>query len=300
MADRTRIEWTDATWNPVVGCTPAGPGCEHCYARRMAPRLAGHPVPAVAAAYRGLVADGQWTGRVTLNFSQIARPLAWKKPRRVFACSMGDLFHPNVPDHFRDRAWAVMAAAPQHTYQILTKRPALAAAYTRDRATPIRIAGLAASAAAARDVLDQPWPWPNVWIGASCEDGPRAANRLHELHRVRAAVRFASFEPLLEGIGKDTLDAHLPGLDWVIVGGETGPGARPMHGEAAAGIYHVALAAGIPFFFKQWGDGRYARDSYYDQVARSLGLDPDAPHGGRIFAGRTWEDFPEPRKGTAT
>ncbi len=212
---KTKIEWTQATWNPVTGCTKISAGCAHCYAERFALRLqaAGHP------RYRNGF-------RVTIHEDLLEAPLRWRKPRLVFVNSMSDLFHPEVPDDFIVQAFGVMLQAPQHTFQVLTKRPE-------------RLISL-------NPVL--PWP-PNVWMGVTVE----SADYLHRvdiLRRCNARVKFLSLEPLLGPIRLD-----LQGIDWVIVGAETGPGARPMKREWAIRIRDQCLSVGVPFFFKRWASG---------------------------------------------
>jgi protein gp37 len=234
MADRSRIEWTQATWNPVTGCTKVSPGCKHCYAETFAERwrgVPGHPYE------RGFDLR-LWPERLEL-------PLRWKKPRAIFVNSMSDLFHERIPLDFIRRVFATMEKASWHTFQVLTKRSE-------------RLAELAP---------DLSWP-PNVWMGVSIETA-RYVGRADHLRKVPAAVRFLSLEPLLESLG--TLD--LSGIHWVIVGGESGPGARPMDARWVREIRAQCRAAGVPFFFKQWGGVRKGRN-------------------GRVLDGRTWDERP--------
>ena len=244
MADST-IEWTDATWNPVAGCTILSPGCANCYAMRMAARLAAMG----QEKYRGLTRQSGgrqvWTGGIRCDEASLDAPLRWRKPRLVFVNSMSDLFHPDVPDSFIDRVWATMRAARRHTFQILTKRP------ERMRQVAERM-----------DLLT------NVWLGTSVE-ASEYLWRLRELRATRAAVRFASFEPLLGPIIK----ADLTGVHWAIVGGESGPGSRPMKGEWVRALQVQCEEQGVAFFFKQWGGTRKKR-------------------AGREFDGRTWDAMP--------
>ena len=270
----TQIEWTDETWNPAVGCERVSPGCDNCYAVRVAHRE-------MQPAHVGLTGyddSGErrpgpyWTGEVRLLPERLEEPLRWRKPRRVFVGSMTDLFHPAVPDSFLAAVFGVMAAAPQHTFQILTKRPQ-------------RLARMAdwlhengASVARMRyEVLDAiPNPLPNVWLGTSVENQRYADLRIPHLLATPAAIRFLSIEPLLgpvdledisdarSGAQVDALhcdegpeDAGWIGtgtIDWVIVGGESGPGARPMHPAWARSLRDQCVAARVPFFFKQWGE----------------------------------------------
>ncbi len=307
MADHTHIEWTDATWNPVTGCSVVSPGCTNCYAMRLAgTRLKDHP------SRQGLTRDTKsgpvWTGEVRFNEGWLDQPLRWKKPRRIFVCAHGDLFHESVPDAWIDQVFAVMALAPHHTFQVLTKRAARMRAYMSDPRTIGRIYNLVCDRVIleAHDVvliapgvseltappgtrvyLDR-WPLPNVWLGVSAEDEPRADERIPELLATPAAVRWVSLEPMvgpadltpalfifthedqaiLDAAGdSDDLpilpfrdpattpaaEVCTPRLDWVVLGGESGPGARPMHPDWARQVRDACAAAGVPFFFKQWG-----------------------------------------------
>src|SRR5216683_536965 len=243
MAD-TSIEWTDATWNPIAGCTILSAGCTNCYAMRMAARLEAMG----QEKYRGLTRRSGnrsvWTGRIRLDEKALAIPETWRKPRRVFVNSMSDLFHEAVPESFIVRIWNTMQATPRHTYQILSKRPE-------------RMAGIAT-------ILPT---LPNVWLGTSVESS-EVVSRIDELRQVPAAIRFISFEPLLGPIGA----VNLSGIDWVIVGGESGPRARPM---LEAWVDEIELAcrnAGAAFFFKQWGGknkkrtGRMLRGATFDEM----------------------------------
>ena len=210
---RSQIEWTDATWNPVTGCTQISPGCGHCYAKTFAERfrgVPGHPYE------RGF--------DLQLRPERLDQPLRWAKPRTIFVNSMSDLFHRDVPENYIAEVFEVMHAATRHRFQVLTKRAE-------------RLAELAPSL-----------PWPeNVWMGVSVEN-QHWTSRVDYLRETPAAVKFLSCEPLL-----GPLDLELEGIDWVIVGGESGPGARPMQPEWARGIRDQCVEAGTPFFFKQWG-----------------------------------------------
>ncbi len=293
MADHTGIEWTDATWNPVVGCSLVSPGCTNCYAMGQAARIlrcsegSGRPT-----LYAGTVETVKgrpvWTGKVALaSDATLTQPLRWTKPRRIFVNSMGDLFHEDVPDEWIDRVFAVMALAPQHTFQILTKRSARMRGYFEK----VRHEGgicdsmsviwqRAVEIATERDLLANYQPQlrvlPNVWLGVSAEDQRRADERIPDLLATPAAIRFVSAEPLLGPI--DFRDALIPigqgakvaaygafgthpvatsvraPLDWIIVGGESGPNARPMRPDWARSIREQCAAAGTAFFFKQWGE----------------------------------------------
>lgn len=223
MADRSSIEWTEATWNPVTGCDRISAGCDNCYALTLSKRL-----KAMGAEKYQNDGDPRTSGpgfAVTMHPSSLDQPLKWRTPRIVFVNSMSDLFHARVTSHFIAQVFDVMEATPQHTYQLLTKRP-------------LRAARLAPRLA---------WP-QNVWMGVSVED-ISVAHRVDHLRRVPAAVRFLSCEPLLGSL--DGLD--LADIDWVIAGGESGASYRPMDVRWARGVRDLCQRQGIPFFFKQWG-----------------------------------------------
>jgi protein gp37 len=242
----TSIEWTDATWNPVAGCTVLTAGCTNCYAMRMAARLEAMGT----AKYRGLArkSGGRavWTGKIRLDTASLDIPKKWSKPRKVFVNSMSDLFHEDVPIEFIARVWDVMKGTPRHTYQILTKRPE-------------RMAQVLARSSF--EIL------PNVWLGTSVEDG-RVLNRLDAIRRVPAAIRFVSLEPLIGSVA----EADLTGIHWAIVGGESGPRAREMKPEWVDEIEAMCRQSGTAFFFKQWGGknkkaaGRLLRGRTYDEL----------------------------------
>ena len=213
MSDRSTIEWTEATWNPVTGCDQVSPGCAHCYAKTFAERWRGVPAHPYEMGFD-----------LTLRPERLEQPLAWKRPRTIFVNSMSDLFHPAVPADFVRRVFDVMEAASWHTFQVLTKRSE-------------RLLDLSDSV---------PWP-PNVWMGVSVEN-QRWTTRVSDLRAVSAAVRFLSCEPLLGPLALD-----LSGIDWVIAGGESGPRARPMQPEWVHSVRDQCRAADVPFFFKQWG-----------------------------------------------
>ena len=244
MAD-TSIEWTDATWNPVAGCTVLSPGCTNCYAMRMAARLEAMGVQKYNGLTRKSGRRAVWTGKIKLDHAALSIPTKWKKPRRIFVNSMSDLFHENVPANFVAAVWAVMQQTPQHTYQILTKRP--------DRMANIT---------AALPMLK------NVWLGTSVESTD-FLDRIDDLRKVRATVRFISFEPLLGSVAA----ANLAGIHWVIVGGESGPRSRPMSEEWVEEIRAICRKARTKFFFKQWGGVRKKAT-------------------GRHFRGRTFDEMP--------
>ena len=241
----TSIEWTDTTWNPVAGCTIVSPGCSNCYAMRMAGRLEAMGTEKYAGVTRRSGGRAVWTGKVKLDHSSLPAPLMWRKPRMVFVNSMSDLFHEKVPSAFVRQVWKVMAQAHWHTFQILTKRPERMATLCED--LPLL---------------------RNVWLGTSVESADYIS-RLEELRRVNAAVRFVSFEPLIGSVGA----ADLTGIAWAIVGGESGPRARPMKRQWVNEIHVACARYGTAFFFKQWGGKNKAKT-------------------GRELDGRTWDEFP--------
>ncbi|MFN3261678.1 MAG: DUF5131 family protein [Pikeienuella sp.] len=279
MADRTSIEWTDATWNPVRGCSRVSEGCRNCYAEVMAARFSGPGDWGEGLAE--IVGppgkrDHRWTGKVKLAEHLLDQPLRWRRPRRIFVNSTSDLFHEAIPDDWIDRVFAVMALAPQHTFQVLTKRPERMRDYLTRHDVGLRWADATDKlpGAGVRVI----WPetvvrWtkeglPNVWLGVSVEDQAAADSRIPPLLATPAAKRFISAEPLLGPInlgaiegewdalddGADESVAPEPILDWVIAGGESGPGARPMHPDWPRSLRDQCAAAGVPFFFKQWGE----------------------------------------------
>lgn len=221
MSDGTKIEWADASWNPIRGCSRASPGCEHCCAERFAAR--GLP------GYAGLTRGGRWTGEVRLDEHTLEQPLRWRRPRRVVVCSMSDLFYERVPDEWIDRVWAMMMRAHHHVYCVLTKRAA------RMRTWSARL-----PPAAAR----------HVWLGVTVEDQMRARIRIPDLIATPAAVHWVSAEPLL---GPLDLSSYSPGLDWIVVGGETGPRARPCREAWLRGVVWPAKVARVACYLTQMG-----------------------------------------------
>ena len=259
MADKTLIQWSDATWNPITGCSIVSSGCKNCYAMGLAARrLRNHP------SRQGLTDEhGRWTGEVRWNEQWLDQPLRWKRPRRIFVCAHSDLFHENVPSNWIDTVFAVMALAPQHQFQVLTKRPERMRDYLRG--APVDRGGF--RSIASRDSIiveairgDQangrlpgsgldgaPWPLPNVWLGTSVEDQPTFDRRVKPLRECPAAVRWLSVEPLLGPINAVPLGS----IDWIVVGGESGPGYRPMDPEWARSLRDQCVGAGVPFYMKQ-------------------------------------------------
>jgi len=224
------IEWTNATWNPVAGCTVLSPGCTNCYAMRLAARLEAMGMAKYAGLTRKSGGRAKWTGAVRLDRAALCVPERWKKPRMIFVNSMSDLFQEAVPESFVADVWDVMARTPLHTYQILTKRP------ERMEELTARLPLL-----------------PNVWLGASVENADHLF-RIDHLRRVRAAVRFLSLEPLLSSLVSSVPEGiDLSGIDWAIAGGESGPGARPVDPSWVREIRDACRAQGTAFFFKQWG-----------------------------------------------
>jgi len=241
MAEKSSIEWTDATWNPVTGCTKVSAGCDFCYAERFSERFRGTPGHPFENGFD-----------LTLRPERLELPLGWRKPRMIFVNSMSDLFHKDVPKEFIGRVFGTMEKAHWHTFQVLTKRSSLMRNFLRSRY------GCSTGPA-------------HIWCGVSVEDGTKLS-RVRHLRESPAGVRFLSIEPLIGPIGKLDLD----GIDWVIVGGESGPKARPMEAEWVRSVRDQCTRARVAFFFKQWG-----------------GLRPKA--GGHELDGREWSDFPKPR-----
>jgi protein gp37 len=247
----SKIEWTDVTWNPVTGCDKVSQGCKNCYAEVMHRRL------------RGMFPEKYSTpflGHVETHADELSKPLRWKKPRLVFVNSMSDLFHPDVPFDFIDDVFAVMDCCPQHTFQILTKRTYRMAQYfDENRAWRV---GQLKYAYDSSDYDLNGWPLKNVWLGTSCEDQTTAEQRIPYLLQVPAEVRFLSCEPLLGPIdfinlikwNKPGIKYHYPKIGWVIVGGESGHKARPMHPDWVRSLRDQCKDAEVPFFFKQWGE----------------------------------------------
>ncbi|MEW6716130.1 MAG: phage Gp37/Gp68 family protein [Chloroflexota bacterium] len=234
MASHSSIEWTESTWNPVTGCTKVSPGCKHCYAARMALRLQAMGQPNYVNGFK-----------LTIHEHMLELPLRWKKPQAIFVNSMSDLFHEDVPLEFIQEVFDVMRRADWHIFQVLTKRSQ-------------RLLKLG---------LEIDWP-SNVWMGISVENQDYMF-RVEHLRQTRACIRFLSLEPLLGSLS----NLDLNGVDWVIVGGESGPGARPLKEKWVLDIRDQCLAANIPFFFKQWGGVR-------------------KKHNGRMLHGRTWDEIP--------
>lgn len=310
----TSIEWTDATWNPVTGCTKVSPGCKHCYAERVFPRTAaGQRVPVNSAA--GIADRDPDPARnehfrqrvftdVRTHENRLEQPLHWKKPRKIFVNSMSDLFHEDVPFEFIDKAFAVMALCPQHTFQILTKRPERMLEYFEDVGYRQEMIGIEAEhisgtnrfvygsdkeTGCADDILPR-WTTPlkNCWLGVSVENQETADKRIPLLLQTPAAIRFVSYEPAIgfvdftkflwvgEEGGIDFSYTPRQMISWIIIGGESGRGARPMQLEWARSVRDQCKASGTAFFFKQYGRNPMLADSPY-------ALDIDRNHGGDMI-----------------
>lgn len=336
MSDRSAIEWTDATWNPVTGCTKVSPGCDHCYAETFAERWRGVPGHHFERGFDPMTRP-----------ARLRQPLRWRAPRRVFVNSMSDLFHTAVPDEFIARVFAVMLAADRHTFQVLTKRHARLHTLIRRPAFRDLVITLAiADYGLDPDRAESPrWPLPNVWLGVSAENHKWAGTRVPALLDTPAAVRFVSAEPLLGPVdltpwlkrpqipacdrcdpggpldwqsphlwGRCRCDCHpaRPGIDWVISGGESGPGARPAHPDWFRSLRDQCAAAGVAYFHKQWGnwvpfDGSphypYGPGAYAWILPSGTRGEPGAAggvwmrrtskkSGGRLLDGRTHNDMP--------
>jgi len=303
MGDKSKIEWTDATWNPVRGCSVVSEGCRNCYAMQVAARFSGEGQAYEGLAYRNS-SGAHWTGKVRLVEEHLEDPLRWKRPRRIFVNSMSDLFHESLDEIDIGQVFGVMALAKQHTFQVLTKRPA-------------RMLSILETA---RICFDFDEPLPNVWLGVSVEDQKTADERIPLLMKTPGAVRWLSVEPLLGPIVFDRswlnvcaqthapwIDSH-PTLGWVVVGGESGPGARPMHPDWVRSIRDQCVAAGVPFFFKQWGEWFPVSRDASSRVRLSTDprwhLWPDQGDespvskrvgkkaAGRELDGREWNEYP--------
>jgi len=240
----TKIEWTHRTWNPITGCSRISEGCKHCYAERMAQRLKGRC---------GYPEDNPFA--ITYHHNKLRAPYHWRKPQMILVCSMGDLFHEKISFNFIDIIMGVILDNQRHIFQVLTKRPARAFHYFESRSEIIE----------------------NLWFGVTAENQIGANVRIPFLANIPARLKFASFEPLLEDIRLDNLIQY---LDWVIVGGETGPGARPMEFCWAANLFHCAQENYVPIFFKSWGE--------FNADGNRVGK----KRAGRLIFGAEWDDFP--------
>ena len=242
MAENSAIEWTDTTWNPVTGCTKISAGCDNCYASRFSERFRGVPGHPFESGFD-----------LTLRPERLLQPLGWKRPRMVFVNSMSDLFHKEIPKAHIAAVFDTMEKAHWHTYQVLTKRSSLLQKFVNDR------------------YREKPVP-RHIWLGVSVED-EKATTRIAHLQAANAGVRFLSIEPLIAPVGR----LNLSGIEWVIVGGESGPRSRPMNAKWVIDIRNQCVKVGVAFFFKQWG-----------------GFSPKA--GGRLLEGKEWSQFPGRRR----
>lgn len=312
MSDKTKIEWTERTWNPLRGCIAVSPGCKNCYAAVMAARFSGPGLP-----YEGLArfddkGRAHWIGRIALVDDKLREPLTWRKPAMVFVNSMSDLFHDDVPVEFIRQVFAVMGAAKQHTFQVLTKRA--------DRMRAV-VNGFCEEGDFADQFGNTGFPWPNVWLGVSVENRKHGLPRINHLRKTPAAVRFLSVEPLLGFL--DAVD--LSDIQWVIGGGESGHDARPMHPDWIRYIRDSCNSEGVPFFFKQWGEwvpvrqfdpplrcpwgsrwgtldmhGRWfpettpwnGREGQDSETREYVMLAVGKGKAGRMLDGRTWDEMP--------
>lgn len=359
MSQKTKIEWTDTTWNPVRGCSRVSEGCRNCYAEKVAKRFSGTGQP-----YEGLIASGgQWNGNITLAHHLLGEPLKWKSPKKIFVNSMSDLFHENVPFEFIASVFAIMGVTTRHTYQILTKRPqrmreffdwALMRQDSLGEWEKLEPTDFNADSRIfdhwpedvewrGYDNCGPLFPYTNVWLGVSVEDQKTANERIPWLLKTPAAVRWISAEPLLGAIDLNAItyekDQHsecildalfcedhpddcgpigTATLDWVVVGGESGPGARPTHPDWVRSLRDQCVSAGTAFFFKQWGewadvDNGPKDDSAYDGKPEcwahiegghhtgGMGVDFFNMHpmyrvgkkkAGRLLDGAEWSQFP--------
>lgn len=321
----TGIEWTDETWNPVTGCTKVSSGCKHCYAKHQAwPRLSSMP---------NTVYTGREFEDVRCHAERLVQPVRWTRQRRIFVNSMSDLFHEDVPDEFIDSVFGVMWAClwgrdeqPGHIFQVLTKRPQRMRDYlSQDRREHWARAAVSHGGGMDPDgiydqVMDAEGPHPRIWLGVSVEDQVAAEERIPLLLQSPAAVRWVSAEPLLErvdltsirlsggdfdalrggDVGRSVRNEHWPSLDWVVVGGESGPNARPMHPDWAKCLRDQCAAAGVPFLFKQWGEWADAEDfpsevqEDYDArgLTESMCIRVGKRTAGRLLDGMQHDGYP--------
>lgn len=311
MSKVTGIEWTDSTWNPIRGCTRVSRGCQNCYAEAVAARFSGPGRP-----YEGLakfvIVDGtpqaRWTGELRFIEKHLKDPILWKTPAKIFVNSMSDLFHPAVTFEWLAAIFDVMARAKQHTYQILTKRP--------ERMLETLLAGCDPGCETAfADMYGQNWPPPNWWFGVSVEDQETANARIPILARSPARKKFVSYEPALGPLDLAAAAGDTPSLaalDWIIVGGESGSRARPMHPRWAQDVRNLCVSLDIPLFFKQWGEwvdprqclcalhSAGAHDYISDGLEHSSGCPNEKSFvirvgkkaAGALLDGVEWKEFP--------
>ena len=292
MAEKTKIEWTDSTWNPITGCKQVSTGCKFCYAQTLAgTRLKNHP------SRKGLTDPGPngpvWNGTVRFNEDWLMQPIKWKLPRRIFVCAHSDLFYPEVVCTWINKIFAVMSFCPQHQFQVLTKRPEIAVDFLNDPSTYREVALRAGEIGTKGWIPSEiqnltpfwaipSWPLRNVWIGTSVENQATAEDRIpHLSHLPDKVIKFLSIEPLLERINLlPSGRSLLRGIDWVIVGGESGKKARPMKADWVREIRDECLRWYVPFFFKQWGE--------YNEQGERVGKKA----AGRMLDGIKWGEMP--------
>jgi protein gp37 len=326
----TKIQWSEKVWNPIRGCTPVSPGCQNCYAAKVAKRFSfpGGPFQGLVRINAAGERTDEWNGEITYVEDHLLDPIRWKKPRRIFVNSVSDLFHHNVSDTVIDRIFAVMALAPQHTFQVLTKRPERMRDYLLSRSKSIRYweeearnlgYTLKFDGFDGKEHSTCRFPLPHVWLGTSVENQKYADERIPYLLQTPAAVRFISAEPLLGHINlvkeydgvypltgvRPYHSEDEPKLDWVICGGESQRGSRPMNHQWARDIRDQCKAAGVAFFFKQWGDwwpneqGNYAgpetlRQRAYDEPGEEYSH-VGSKKAGDYLDGVQHHEYPEVR-----
>ena len=275
----TKIEWTDETWNPIVGCSKISSGCDNCYAENMAGRVASIALakrtprePSCLDYYVDAAPYGRWKGKAYLVEEAIDKPIHWKKHRMIFVCSMGDLFHESVPFDWIDQVFTVMAYASRHTFQVLTKRPERMMEYVNSKDTRARLSESILNVRyPIKGTIYDPrekygWPLHNVWLGVTAENQEQANKRIPTILATEASLRFVSIEPMLEKMSiekyfipaasglPNEVDKYHDWIDWVIVGGESGSKARPLHPDWVRSIRDQCKEIDVPFFFKQWGE----------------------------------------------
>lgn len=314
------IAWTDQTWNPIRGCSRVSAGCMNCYAESMAGRFSGVGQPYEGLTTKDSQGRAKWNGKIKLVYEHLEDPLRWKRPRMIFVNSMSDLFHENVPDRFIDRVFAVMAQASQHTFQVLTKRPVRMLEYCEriaklgiddEQYCTIFDAANNVHGKGREDVMR--WPLSNVWLGTTVENQESADERIPLLLQTPAAVRWVSMEPLLgavdlkygewippQGGGSKVnfprpWEIPLPSLGWVVVGGESGTHARPMHPDWVRSLRDQCAGAGVPFLFKQWGE--WLPDSQNQEVSQphdeAGAIKVGKKIAGRLLDGVQYDGYPE-------
>jgi len=281
---KSKIEWTDRVWNPVTGCTKVSPGCDNCYAERMAKRMAGRC---------GYPEDEPF--KITFHRNRLEEPLKWRKPQRVFVCSMGDLFHPDVSSILIALIFDAIKECPQHTFMVLTKRPEMVLEHMKNV------------------MLDHFWGMKNLWLGVTAENQEQADKRIPVLLQIPAAVRFISVEPMLGPVDLSKWlyipDPHsapadlIPSrvLHWIICSGESGPGARPCHPDWVRSLRDQCQAAGVPFFFKQWGEWLECKPRALLDITKCKIIQAHGTHfirlgkknAGRLLDGQEWNQFPD-------